>query len=134
MINRNVRAKSNDLKFVKAEDVKLLLKVISINRDGQRYTEEFGDSGGVQRTLHFSDKTKAQLKELAEKNYKSLSFDGYEGTLPCWGEPRTQAGEAVNITDSKYSERNGRYLIEGVSIKFDASNGFLRENKLGLKI
>ena len=134
VIDRNVRAKSNDLKFVKKEDVKLLLKAISINRGGKRIFSEFGEKGGAQRTLHFTDKTETELKRLAEKNYQSLSFDGYQGTLPCWGMPRSRAGEAVQITDPKHSERNGKYLIEGVTIKFDGSNGFLRENKLGLKL
>ena len=134
VINQNVRAKSNDLKFVKKKDVKLLLKAISINRTGKRIFSEFGDKGGTQRTLHFTDKTETELKRLAEKNYQSLSFDGYQGTLPCWGMPRSRAGEAVQITDPKHSERNGKYLIEGVTIKFDGSNGFLRENKLGLKL
>ena len=134
VIDRNVRAKSNDLKFVKKEDVKLLLKAISINRNGKRIFSEYGDKGGTQRTLHFADKTETELKRLAEKNYQSLSFDGYNGTLPCWGIPRSRAGEAVEIIDKKHSERNGKYLIEGVTIKFNGSNGFLRENKLGLKL
>ncbi|WP_136464943.1 hypothetical protein [Flagellimonas onchidii] len=134
VVNKNVRARSNDLKFVKKDDVKLLLKAISINRNGQRLFSEFGDKGGVQRTLHFTGKTIGELRKLAEKNYKSLSFDGYQGMLPCWGEPRTIAGDAVEITDPKYNERNGKYLIEAVTIKFNGSDGFLRENKLGLKL
>lgn len=134
VINRNVRAQSNSLEFVKKEDVKLLLKAISIGDDGKRIFSEFGDKGGVQRTLHFSGKTKNELKRLAEKNFKSLSFDGYQGMLPCWGEPKTKAGDAVAVKDPKYNERNGRYLIEGVTIKFNGSEGFMRENQLGLKL
>lgn len=133
-INKNVRAKSNNLEFVKKDDIKLLLKAISINNDGKRVFAEFGDKGGVQRTLHFSNRSKDELQKLALKNYKSLSFDGYQGMLPCWGEPRSKAGDAVQINDPKYKERNGRYLIEGVDIKFNGSDGFLRENTLGLKL
>ncbi|TSE05672.1 hypothetical protein [Aquimarina algiphila] len=134
VLNKNVRAKSNNLKFVKKEDVKLLLKAISINTDGGRIFSEFGDKGGAQRTLHFSNKTLEELKNLAEKNYKSLSFDGYQGNIPGWGIPRTKPGDAIEITAPKYSERDGRYLIEGVTIKFNGSDGFLRENKLSLKL
>jgi hypothetical protein len=134
VINKNVRAKSNNLKFVKKDDIKLLLKAISINKNGQRIFSEYGDKGGAQRTLHFTGKSKSQLKDLAEKNYKSLNFDGYQGMLPCWGIPRTIAGDAAVITDPKYSERDGKYLIEAVTIKFNGSDGFLRENKLGLKL
>jgi hypothetical protein len=134
VINKNVRAKSNNLKFVKKDDVKLLLKAISINRNGQRLHSEYGDKGGTQRTLHFRDKTQRELEKLAEKNYKSLSFDGYQGMLPCWGRPRTIAGDAVEITDPKYSERDGKYLIEAVTLKFNGTDGFLRENKLSLQL
>ena len=134
IINKNVRAKANNLTFVKKDDIKLLLKAISINRNGQRLHSEYGEKGGTQRTLHFRGKTKTELEKLAEKNYKSLNFDGYQGTLPCWGIPRTITGDAVDITDPKYSERNGKYLIEGVTLKFNNSDGFLRENKLSLQL
>ncbi len=135
-INRNVRAQQNDLKFVRKEDFKLLLKAISINKNGERLQEDFGDKGGAQRTLHFMNKTRKVLKELAEKNYKSLNFDGYQGSIPTWGIPRTNAGESFEITDPNYenSERDGQYLIEGVTKKFNGTVGFLRINKLSLKL
>lgn len=138
-MNRNVRAKFNSLKFVRREDIKLLLKAISIN-DGKRLTSDFGLKGGAIRTLHFTGKTLAELQNLAESNYKSLSFDGYQGSVPTWGQPRTKAGEAVEITEPKNintnreGERDGKYLIEGVTIKFNGVDGFLRDNKLGLKL
>ncbi|MDC9722365.1 MAG: hypothetical protein PSN34_06280 [Urechidicola sp.] len=136
IINRNVRALSNDLKFVRKEDFKLLLKAIAINKDGKRIHESYGDSGGAQRTLHFTDKSKAELKDLAEKNFKSLNFDGYQGSIPTWGNPRTKSGESVDITDPNYenSEHDGKYLIEGVNIKFNSNDGFKRVNKLGLQL
>jgi hypothetical protein len=141
-INRNVRAQQNDLKFVRKEDFKLLLKAIAINKDGKRLQEDFGDKGGAQRTLHFMNKTREVLKQLAEKNYKSLNFDGYQGSIPTWGNPRTKAGDSVIITDPNYtdtkknieSERNGQYLIESVTKKFNGTDGFLRINKLSLKL
>ncbi|MEE9408127.1 MAG: hypothetical protein V3V28_08640 [Polaribacter sp.] len=135
-INRNVRAQSNDLKFVRKEDFKILLKAISINKNGARLTSDFGDKDGAQRTLHFTNKTLSELKLLAEKNYKSLNFDGYQGSIPTWGLPRTKAGESVDITDPNYknSERNGKYLIEEVIKKFNSTDGFKRINKLSLKL
>ncbi len=136
-LNRNVRAKSSDLKFVKKEDLKLLLKGTSIvSKTGERITADFGENGGAQRTLHFIDKTKSELNELLEKNYKSLNFDGYQGKIPTWCLPRTKAGDGVAIIDPNYpnSERDGIYLIEGVNIKFDKTNGILRDNKLSLQL
>lgn len=135
--NRNVRAnESNDLKFVKKEDLKLLLKGIALNKKGKRLNYEFGDKNGSQRTLHFTDKTLDELKELTQKTYKSLNFDGYKGKIPTWGIPRTKAGEGVYLTDPNIekSERNGKYLIEGVEINFNSTDGFKRDNELGLKL
>jgi len=136
VMNKNVRAKSSDLKFVKKEDFKVLLKAISINRNGKRLTANYGDQGGSQRTLHFTEKTQRELENLVEKNHKSLSFDGYEGKLPSWGLPRTKAGDGAQIIDPNYenSERDGKYLIESVTKKFNKTDGFLRENTLGMKI
>jgi len=135
-LNRNVRALRNDLKFVSKDDVKVLIKAISINDDGKRLTADYGDNNGAVRTLHFTGKTLDELKELAEKNYKSLSFDGYQGKLPIWGVPRVHSGDTVEITDPNYpdSERDGAYLVEAVDITFNKSGGFKRDVKLSMKL
>lgn len=136
-INRNVRAnEANELKFVKKQDLNILLRGISINRKGKRLKYDFGDKNGAIRTLHYTDKTIDELKNLTEKTYKSLSFDGYRGKIPTWGLPRTKPGDGFDITDPNYvnSERAGKYLIEAVTIDFNANDGFKRENTLGMKL
>lgn len=135
-MNRNVRAEQSDLEYVRQRDFKILLKAFSINKSGERISHQFGDAGGVIRSLHFTGKTMFELKELTEKNYKSLSFDGYRGSIPTWGLPRTKAGETSAITDPNYehSDRGGNYLIEGVRKEFNGTVGFKRINKLGLKL
>ncbi len=135
-LNRNVRAQRKDLKFVSKDDVKLLIKAISINADGTRIETTYGDNNGTVRTLHFTGKALDELRELAEKNYKSLSFDGYQGKIPTWHIPVINPGDAVEITDPMYdnSERNGKYLVEEVTLKFDKNSGIKRESKIGMKI
>lgn len=136
-INRNVRAKKIGLEYVKAEDLRVLLKGISINDGGKRVVKTFGKNGGTVRTLHLgTNLTENEIDYLLEKNYKSLNFDGYKGKIPTWGLPLTYAGDAVDITDPNYenSERNGDYLIEAVTIRFNENDGWLRENTLSLKI
>lgn len=136
-INRNVRASDeNDLKFVRKQDLNILLKGISLNRKGKRLTYDFGDRNGAVRTLHYSNKTYDELKNLTEKTYRSLSFDGYRGKIPTWGLPRTKPGDGALIKDPNYenSEREGKYLIESVTIDFNANDGFKRDNTLGMKI
>lgn len=135
-LNRNVRAQSTDLEYVRKDDIKLLIKGISIHRNGKRFTKEYGDQGGSTRTLHFLNKTEAELDRLVEKNYKTLSFDGHQGTIPTWCYPRIKAGDAIALQDPNYdnSDRDGNYLIEGVKIKVNKTVGILRENKIGTKI
>lgn len=136
-INRNVRAmEASDLKYVRAKDLKILLRGISLQKKGKRLTYDYGDKNGAVRTLHFVNKTLDDLKNLTEKTYKSLSFDGYKGKLPTWGIPRTKPGDGMYIKDPNYqnSDREGKYLIESVTIDFNGSDGFKRENELGMKI
>lgn len=135
-LDRNIRKRKTSLEFTKTKDKKILFKGISLNKDGSKITEEYGDKKGAVRTLHFYEKTKEELQELIKKNYESLNFDGYQGSIASFGLPKTQPGESAKITDLNYenSERDGKYLIEGVTIKFNKSEGFLRQNKLGLKL
>jgi RNase H-fold protein (predicted Holliday junction resolvase) len=136
-INRNVRAKKIGLEYVKTGDLRLLLKGISINDGGKRIVKTYGKNGGAVRTLHLgTNLIESEIDKLLEKNYKSLNFDGYKGKIPTWGLPLTKAGDAVNITDPNYknSDRDGNYLIEAVTVRFDEINGWYRENTLSLKI
>lgn len=136
-MNRNVRARNISLEYVKAEDLRLLLKGISINDGGKRIVKTFGKNGGAIRTLHLgTNLTELQVNSLLEKHYKSLSFDGYKGKIPTWGLPLTKAGSAIAMTDPNYpnSDRSGDYLIESVKVSFNETDGWLRENTLSLKI
>lgn len=135
-LNRNVRANESDLKFLRKEDLKILLKGISLNKKGKRLTYDFGDKNGAVRTLHYTNKTESELKNLTEKTYKSLNFDGYRGKIPTWGNPRTKPGDGALIKDPNYenSDREGKYLIESVTIDFNATDGFKRDNELGMKL
>lgn len=132
-INRNIR-QARDLHFVRAEDQKLQIKAISNNSDGSKTVVTVGDEGGATRTLNFANKTQDQLKILADRNLKSLVFDGYTGKLSGFGLPRTVAGDAIEITDPEESGREGTYLTEGVEINFSASVGFERILTPSLKI
>lgn len=136
-INKNVRAnESNELKYIRRQDLKILLRGISLQKKGKRLTYDFGDKNGAVRTLHYANKTFQDLKNLTEKTYKSLSFDGYRGKIPTWGIPRTKPGDGMFIKDPNYlkSDREGKYLIESVIIDFNGNDGFKRENELGMKI
>jgi hypothetical protein len=48
--------------------------------------------------------------------------------------PRTHAGDALTIRDSKEPEREGTFLIEKVNIGYSDSSGFSRKNTLSYKL
>lgn len=84
-INKNVRAQSSDLEFIRKEDLRILIRGISLDRDGDKQKYEFGDKSGAVRTLHFINQSRQELIELVKKNYQSLSFAGFRGSIPTWG-------------------------------------------------
>jgi len=130
---KNVKDASR-LKFVRAADVRKQIKAISINKDGSKETVSVGTSGGVTRTLHYQDKTKEQLKVLAQSAFDSLSFDGLQGTVKGFGLPRVRAGESLHYIDPNDLHKEGVYIVESVGIQFSKSTGFQRVVKPYKKI
>lgn len=127
---------SDSLEFVSKDDVKLEIKAISNNSDGTKEVVTVGESGGSCRTLNFANKSKSDLENLAKKQLESLRFDGYQGSFDTIGEPMVSTGDAVTIKDNNYpnSEREGKYLVEGVERSFDQGSGYKQTVKLSLRL
>lgn len=116
--------KDNELKFRKADDIKLLVKMISFNNKNEAVKAEAGDSNGAIRTIFAQHNTPAsELKKMAEKNVKELRYDGYEGKVTGFLEPFALPGYSVVLQDPNYSEREGTYLIESTEVSFGSSGG-----------
>lgn len=84
---------------------------------GKIITQE-GNPGGDLNTMQIPERTKAELTELLERWLPNLYYTGYRGSIETFGEPVMNHGDIAEINDSKFSEKNGRYLIKGVNIKF----------------
>lgn len=134
-LHRNVRSHTG-LEFKRQSDYKIQFKAISKNSDGTKATALVGDPNGALRTLHYTGKTSAELKALAESKLNSLVFDGYTGSYSAFGIPRVKAGDGISITDPDYpdGERTGEYLVESVTKYFDERNGFKNEISPSLKL
>ena len=129
--------KANGLKYHRAEDVKVKIKAIANQRDGKKITVEVGsdDNQASVRTLNFGAIAEKELKEVAEKFYKQLSFDGYSGTITGFANPKVHAGDTVKIVDPKEPDREGRYLVEKTVITYDPFGaGYQRDNTLSYKL
>lgn len=127
---------SDNLKFVKKEDMKVQIKAISNNSDGTKTVVTVGETGGSTRTLNFANKLKSELEDLAKKQLETLSFDGYQGSFDAIGEPCVFVGDAVTIKDNNYpnSEREGKYLVESVERQLDGGTGYKQTINLSMKL
>lgn len=126
--------KKSALKYRRKEDKKIRIKAISYNRDGKKVTETVGskeDHASI-RTLSYTNKTAGELKELALAEYQRMCFDGFEGAVTGFGLPRTNAGDTLKLISEKEPERNGRYLIESVTVRYGNAY-FERINRLAYK-
>lgn len=128
--------KKNDLKYKRAEDVKVRVKGISNLRNGKKLTFEVGPEGRDVsiRTLNFGPLSEAELKKATEEQYKKLAFDGYNGSVTGFAYPRTHAGDTLKIVDREEPDREGRYRIEKTVIRYGLDSGFERENTLSFKL
>ena len=73
------------------------------------------------------------LKQLANEKAYKYNYAGYEGAIISFMEPYTQPGYTALIVDSRYPERNGTYLIEGIEVSFGI-NGARRVVEIGPKV
>lgn len=126
--------KDDQLKFKKAQDVKVQVKAVSFNNRNEAIVGQAGDSSGAIRTIHVRNITsEAELKKVAEAEAGKLRYDGYEGKITGFLEPFALPGYRVILQDPNYSEREGTYLIESTEVKFGTSGG-RRICEIGKKI
>lgn len=126
--------KADELKFQYAEDVKLKVKAIQINKNNTRIESEVGDKDGEQRTLFFySAKSVSDLEKLALAEISKYKYTGYTGKITTFLEPNAVPGMVANITDVKYPERNGSYEVRSVVTRFSTA-GARRTVEIGKSV
>lgn len=116
---------SKQLIFKRAEDIRMKVKAISINKDNSRVEIETGDPDGEQKTFHFYDIPESDLEATALRELDRIKIDGYTGTFTTFGEPFLQHNDVATITDPKTPDRDGSYLVKKVDVSFGI-NGFRR--------
>lgn len=130
---RNV--KQNKLKYRRKEDIKLKVIAIANKKDGKKIRVELGNSenDASVRTMNFGDVDETELRTLANAELNKLCFDGYSGKIIGFGIPQTRAGDTLGIIDEKEKDREGKYLIESVKIRW-GNTWFERINKLSYRV
>lgn len=124
--------KKSSLKYKRKEDKHIRIKAVSYSRDGKKIAETVGskEQFASVKTLSYTNKTAQELRELALAEYKRVSYDGFEGTVTGFGQPRTNAGDTLKLVSAREPERNGMYLVENVTVRYGNAY-FERINRLG---
>lgn len=115
----------------KAEDVKIKLKVVSLQPDNKKKIKvEEGDADGEKRTLHCYGKTEAEAKAWGEQELERLKRDGLTGSFQTFGNVLLDVLDVIGIKiDGK---RKGKYQVAKNTITF-GSGGFRQDITLGAR-
>jgi hypothetical protein len=70
------------------------------------------------------------LKQLANEKAYQLNYEGYEGSINAFLQPYATPGYQAYVTDDRYPEKNGTYIIEGTEVYF-GMNGARRIVEIG---
>jgi hypothetical protein len=123
----------SDLNYQRLDEVKIKVKAVSILRDNSRIEYETGDSSGELRTLSYYNLQKADLKKAADNDLQNLKYEGYRGSFEAFGEPFVSYGDVLVLSDERYPEREGSYLVKAVTYRFGV-NGFRQKIELERKV
>ena len=112
------------LKYIRAEERKVLVKVIGITKDNQRILATAGAPGQDSFTFtRFGVADEAAAQRIAEEEFKKWSYTGYEGSLTSWLVPYATYGMQAELIDPLYPAREGIYYISAVRVSYSADGG-----------
>ena len=129
----NLNIISHDLTYQNADDVRYRVRATAIGKNNVEVVYENGDPEGEQRTLHYYDKTAAELKVIADQDLRRFKYTGYRGSFTTFGEPFVNHGDIIELTDKKIPDRNGKYIVKKVNRKF-GEGGYRQEITLEAKV
>lgn len=93
------------------------IELYTYYEDGKIVTKE-GNPGGDLNTMTIPNRTEAQLTDLLERWLPNLYYTGFAGTITTFGEPVVRHGDTAVISDLKFPEKDGKYIIKAVRVTF----------------
>lgn len=124
---------SHDLEYRKKEDVRIKVKAICNYLNGKKEIVELGDSDGEEHTLNYYNLDRTALKARAEAEMDKLKYEGYRGKFITFGMPKVSHGDIVDVKDSEYPERSGKFYVDSVRTTLSPNGGLRQEIELGPK-
>ncbi len=134
-INRNT-VNVDNLKYTLAQDQRYKVEIVNIHPDGKTHKYEFGDKDAtetIKPTPIQGNKTKEQLKFIADRLIEERRISGYKGSFETMMFPYCEPGYIAQITDPQFKDRGGRYYIATVTTTFGV-NGGKRKPEIDIRI
>jgi hypothetical protein len=125
--------KDNELKLRQAKNQKVIVRYIGEKNDGTKVIAESGKDGEVKEFRTHGIVDAATLKKMADAQLSRMSYDGYEGKITTYLVPFAEPGMKAILTDEKYAERSGSYIVETVVTTY-GTGGARRKVGIGLKL
>jgi len=124
----------SSLEYIREDDLQIVIKAESIRADNTRIIlfgfKQDGDvvvtktpREGEIRSLIKYDLTQKELEAEVRRNIDRFIYEGYSGSLTTFLEPEVQHSDRLDLTDLKFPERDGRYLITSVQTDFGINGG-----------
>jgi hypothetical protein len=124
----------HDLTWENEKDVRLRIKAVNVKPDNTQVEAPVGDEDGELRTLFFYDlESKAELETRAKEEMRKYRYSGYRGSLTAFLRPVCRVGNVVQIQDPDFPERDGKYLVEKLTVTYGEGGG-RRKVIPGLKV
>lgn len=114
---------SGGLKYVKAEDKKIEIKITRTDKSGKLIEERYGTTGGDTKELKGLELDQASMKARAKQEYDLAMLDGYEGEIAGWLIPQVKPTMTAKIEDEDYPWKDGKYYVVAVTSKISESGG-----------
>ena len=124
---------TDEIQFVKADDVKIKLIAISILPNNKKIEIEIGDADGETRKFWHWGISEIELRKFAEQELLKFKYDGARDKFTTFGEPFVQKGNVADLEYPEYPECNGKYLIKSVEVNF-GTKGYRQIIELDRKV
>ena len=126
--------KDNGLKLRDPGNYKVSIKLSGVKGDGTKNVVTSGDQSlNVKKMRSHAVTATGTLQVLGDEKVRQLKYKGYEGKITAFGIPFCEHAWKVELTDPRYAEREGSYLIDSVEIIF-GMGGFRRIVGIGVKV
>lgn len=113
----------DNLQYKNADDISFKVKVISIDRDNNKYETEVGDPKGDLRTLYLYDVAQSDIERIAAQEIQKFKYDGFTGSFTKLLEPIVRHGDKVNLVNDQIPDQNGTYFVKQVDTIFGQGGG-----------